>query len=233
MKNVMLSHTGRYLRRSALAAIVSVASCIGAFAQIGSGYTWTSYASGAFIQFQIDGSYSSFPLKQDVSRSDGVYDYTSSTNTEKFILKGSHVNRIEYQGRSYSSGVYQFEGWVRVNDSATDHVSICQAFHCVLLKWYARDGGTIRYHSASDFSGTPAELGRDIKTSARGDWTKVNMIHDASNNRITVYIDGVKRVDNYPTGDTGNFYFKYGAYDASGSDDETIEWRNVRVFKRS
>jgi hypothetical protein len=120
-----------------------------------------------------------------------------------------------------------------VNDSATDGPAVAQCFHSVLLKWYSRDGGTLRYHNASDFDGTSAELRRDIITGARGQWIKVNMIHNASTNRITVYINNSIKVDNHPTGDTGTFYFKYGAYGSDGSDDETIEWRDVRIFKKS
>ena len=113
-------------------------------------------------------------------------------------------------------------------------MTVCQTFHTVLLKWYADSGGRLRYHNASDFDGTSAELKKDLKTNARGSWVKVNLIFDASNNRITVYIDNTKVIDNQVTGDTGEpFYFKYGAYDASGSDDETIEWKNVRVFNRN
>jgi hypothetical protein len=217
-------------------AIVGIAASVTASAQIGSG-TWTPYTdSGVKIQWQTNGSYSTHTLKVDRTASDGVYDYTSSTNVEKFILKGSNVNRIEYRGKSYTSGIYQFEGWLRVNDASTDHVAVAQCFHAVLLKWYSNDGGRLRYHSASDFSGTPAELGRDIIKGARGQWIRVNMIHDASRNRITVIINNNINnpvVKDYPTGDTGTFYFKYGAYDSAGSDDETIEWRDVKVFKKS
>jgi hypothetical protein len=228
-------HTPRALRLAFVTSILGLATAITASAQIGSG-TWTPYTdSNVKIQWQTNGSYSTHSLKVDRTASDGVYDYTSSTNTEKFILKGSNVNRIEYRGKTYTSGIYQFEGWLRVSDTATDHVAVAQCFHAVLLKWYDDSGGRLRYHSASDFSGTPAELGRDLITGARGTWIKVNMIHDASRNRISVYInnnlDPVVR--DFPTGDTGDFYFKYGAYDAAGSDDETIEWRNVRIFKKS
>ncbi len=103
-----------------------------------------------------------------------------------------------------------------MNDSATDGPAVAQCFHSVLLKWYSRDGGTLRYHNASDFDGTSAELRRDIITGARGQWIKVNMIHNASTNRITVYINNSIKV-----------------YGSDGSDDETIEWRDVRIFKKS
>jgi hypothetical protein len=214
--------------------MAGIASAVTASAQIGSGYTWTPYTdSNVRIQWQTNGSYTNHPLKVDRTASDGVYDYTSSSNIEKFVLNGSNVNRIEYRGRTYTSGVYQFQGWLRVNDSATNDVTVAQCFHAVLLKWYSDSGGRLRYHSASQFNGTSAELRQDIKTNARGDWTKVNMIHNASTNRIDVYIDNQRVITNQRTGDMSEFWFKYGAYDASGSDDETIEWRDVTIFRRS
>jgi hypothetical protein len=215
--------------------MAGIASAVTASAQIGSDYTWTPYTdSNVRIQWQTNGSYSNHPLKVDRTASDGVYDYSgSSSNIEKFILRGSDVNRIEYRGKSYTSGVYQFQGWLRVSDTATSDVAVAQCFHAVLLKWYSDNGGRLRYHSASEFNGTSAELRRDLITGARGQWIKVNMIHDASTNRITVYINNTPIITNQRTGDTGNFYFKYGAYDASGSDDETIEWRDVTIFRRS
>jgi hypothetical protein len=233
MINVTFPRAGRLARLGALALLAAFGTSVGALAQIGSTYTWTPYTdSNVRIQWQINGTYSYYPLKTDKATSDGVYDW-NGTDTEKFILNGSNVNRIEYRGKTYTSGVYQFQGWLRVNDSATDGVAVAQCFHAVLLKWYADSGGRLRYHNASEFDGTSAELRQDIKTNARGVWTKVNMIHDAGTNRITVYIDNAKVIDNHPTGDTGEFYFKYGAYDASGSDDETIEWKNVTIFKRN
>jgi hypothetical protein len=233
MIHAMYPRAGRFARLSALAVLAALGTCASALAQIGSGYTWTPYTdSNVHIQWQTNGSYSKHPLKQDRTASDGVYDW-NGTDTEKFILKGSNVNRIEYRGRDYTSGVYQFQGWLRVSDSATSSVAVAQCFHTALLKWYSDSGGRLRYHSASDFDGTSAELRKDIKTNGRGVWIKVNIVHDASTNRITVYIDNTKVIDNHPAGDTGTFYFKYGAYDASGSDDETIEWKNVQIFKRS
>jgi hypothetical protein len=231
----MNKHNTPHVSRLAIfAAILGLSACATASAQIGSGYSWSPYTdSNVRIQWQTNGSYSNHTLKVDRTASDGVYDYTSSTNTEKFILKGSAVNRIEYRGKTYTSGVYQFQGWLRVSDSATDYLAVAQCFHAVLLKWYADNGGRLRYHSASEFNGTSAQLSKDLITGARGDWIKVNMIHDASNNRITVYINNQSVISNQPTGDTGEFYFKYGAYDASGSDDETIEWRDVTIFKRN
>jgi hypothetical protein len=227
-------HPRRFPSFVFLASILGLGICATASAQIGSGYTWTPYTdSGVHIQWQTNGSYSKHPLKVDRTASDGVYDYTSSSNVEKFILKGSAVNRIEYRGKNYSSGVYQFQGWLRVNDSATSDLAVVQCFHAILLKWYSDSGGRLRYHSASDFDGTSAELRVNLKTNARGVWTKVNIIHDASANRATVYIDNQKVVDNHPTGNLDSFYFKYGAYDSSGSDDETIEWRDVTIFKRN
>jgi hypothetical protein len=214
--------------------LAAIATAVSASAQIGSG-TWTPYTdSGVKIQWETNNDYTTHPLKVDRTASDGVYDYTgSASNIERFILKGSNVDRIEYRGKNYTSGIYQLEGWLRVNDTATDEPTVAQCYHSVLLKWYKRDGGTLRFHSASAFDGSSAELRRDIITGARGQWIKVNMIHNASTNRISVYINGSIKVDNHPAGDTGTFYFKYGAYGSAGSDDETIEWRDVRVFKKS
>ncbi len=206
----------------------------GAQAQIAGGSRWEPYSQGAFIQWEERGQKTRAPLRIDRRDSDGVYDYTSSGNIEKFILRGRNVNRIEYRGRSYDRGVHQFEGWFRVSDRATNDVTIAQTFHSVLLKWYADDGGRLRYHTASRFEDTSAHLNRDIAINARGNWVKVNMIHDATNNRIWVYINDRLVINNQRTGDTNeDYYFKYGAYDASGDDDETVEWRNVRVFRRA
>jgi hypothetical protein len=219
---------------SAVLTLTGLLTLPSAYAQISAGSRWEPHELGTFIQWQERGDYTRAPRRIDRTQSDGVYDYNSAGNIERFVLRGRNVNRIEYRGSSYERGVYQFEGWFRVNDRATNDVTIAQTFHSVLLKWYAEDGGKLRFHTASRFEDTSAHRNEDIVFNARGRWVKINMIHDASNNRIWVYANDRLVINNQRTGDTNeDYYFKYGAYDASGDDDETVEWRDVRVFRRA
>ncbi len=226
----------RATRLAFLSAIAALATSVSSFAQIGSAYTWTPYTdSNVHIQWETTAKVKSkSTIKVDRTQSDGIYDYTSSSNTEKFVLNGTNINRIEYRGKTYTSGVYQFEGRMRVTGlSDGDEFAVAQVFHSVLLKWHNRNGGTIRFHTASDFDNESFYVNKDIKTNANGVWVKVNMIHNASTNRIDVYIDNQKVIDNQQTGDLSEYYFKYGAYDNGGSDKETVEWKDVKIFKRN
>jgi hypothetical protein len=205
-------------------------------AQIGAG-PWRRFDDDAFIQWQDARTdrKSNTTYHQSVTREGSVYSYNPATKIERFVLNDWTYGRIEYRGNTYSSGIVQFEGDFRVNDTGTDATNIVQCFHSVLLRWFKRDGGTLRYLSASDFDDTSAEFRKDILTNGRGKWNRINMIHNASTNRINIYVNGEHVIKDQRTGDLREYWIKYGLYGSGGRSsnvDETIEWRDVRVYRK-
>ncbi len=226
--------------RAVYLALLSVtAGMVGtpsATAQIGPG-PWQRFDDNAFIQWQNarTSQYTQSEYQGSATREGSVYSYDPVTKIERFVLNDWTYGRIEYRGNTYSSGVVQFEGDFRVSDEGTDDTNIMQCFHAVLLRWFKRDGGALRYLSASDFNGTSAEFRKDILTNGRGKWNRVNLIHNASTNRIDVYVNGAHVIVDQRSGDLSQFWIKYGLYGSNGINDtvdETIEWRDVRVYRR-
>ncbi|KAL2240162.1 citrate-binding protein-like [Sesamum indicum] len=133
---------------------------------------------------------------------------------------------IRVQGNDYSSGVWQFEGYVYV-PYGTSGVCIMQVFGSIppqastlMLRVY---NGTLSYYR------TP------VVPNIYGRWLKLNVVHDVEGRRVEVYIDGVLKYE--ATGRGGpegtSHYFKCGVY-AQNDASYYMEsrWKKIRVLKK-
>src|SRR4051812_45029632 len=104
------------------------------------------------------------------------------------------------QGYDYSSGVWQFEGYVYVPNGTTG-TSVMQIHRfsgpatILMLKVY---DGQLKFYT------------RDVVESNIYDrWMRVNVIHDVDANKLTEFIDGVQKFETDGNGQ-GSFDFKCG-----------------------
>jgi hypothetical protein len=237
IKNTSVRSSGFLARLSA--GVFAAVAAVSLHAQVeGPKSDWVPYESGAYFHYQKQNSNNeNLDAKPRIDPNDTIpsgngASLTYSGGVYTFKLS-SNVDRIEYRGRSYSSGVVQLAGEVKVAEG-TNGSYFAQLWHAGLLK---TEGGKLEYHTAGSLKKSPVPA-KDyvIKTnkSIAGRWVKINIIHDASQNYVRIYLDGSSTpVVNARTGDTNeDYYMKYGAYNNDGGDRETIQWRNVKVYKK-
>jgi hypothetical protein len=223
---------GFLLTRLSAGVFAALASVV-LHAQVeGSKTDWVRYEDGAHFHYQKEGSDAKVRISPNSSIPSGNGAlFTRSGDTYTFKLS-SNVHRIEYRGKSYRSGVVQLEGEVKVA-SGTDACNFAQFWHAGLIR---TDGGRLEYHTASDLKRQVPSGDRVVETSKNivGRWVKINIVHDASNNRARIYLDeSTNPVVDVKTGKTTTeYYIKYGAYGNDGPGAETIQWRNVKVYKK-
>lgn len=66
-------------------------------------------------------------------------------------------------------------------------------------------------------------------------WIKYNVIHDADAKRLTVFLDGVKKLEYVDHQGPSKFYFKCGVYAGNihqASYYMESRWRNITVLKK-
>jgi hypothetical protein len=203
----MLDVLGR--RTLALCAALSTMGVGTAWAQIGSG--WTQYQPSKKLQLRGCGEH-------------------NGSGTERFELtcdtSGSD-NRAEQRIQNdYTSGTRQFEGEVRVVSLDGTNISLKQTFMPnngpFLLIAVANNG---RLYTVGDGAGS------NLATIKRGQWTRINTVHDVDDGTIEIYINGSLRYTK-PNARKVAWHDKYGAYrTSSGRGPVQVEWRNVRFFR--
>jgi hypothetical protein len=207
---------------------------------------WNAYESGSYIQFQKKNSDNKerYNIWRSADKTTGgaTYDWNSSTKIETFrVTSSTSYNRVEYRGKTYNdgSGVYQFEGELRIPSSSnTNDLWVAQFWHAGLIKF---NNGDLYYHPASlpdkpesgynrSDVGDTAKIADNIK----GTWVKINIIHDVKNRRVKIFVNDDIKINrqSVKTGTNDEYYFKYGVYDTSGSDAEVVEWKNTKIWKR-
>jgi hypothetical protein len=188
-------------------------------AQIGSG--WSHYSPSYYVQHGGSGSIDDFPPASHYSWPGASYD--NAGGVETFRLTSTASNRVEFRSReTYSSGQRQFQGEVRVS-SPTGDESVFQIFHIMLLRALSGNGGHFEWH----LHGQPT---KSIGSNLYGKWIRVNVVHDANANKITLYVNGVSA--GTLTSPDETVYFKYGVYGTLQSSSAKVEWRNVSFFKK-
>ncbi|XP_020246280.1 citrate-binding protein-like [Asparagus officinalis] len=131
---------------------------------------------------------------------------------------------IRIRGYDYSSGVWQFEGYgfVPNGTSGTAIMQIHRTTHAAtVLMLMVVDGQLKFYHSTL------------VESNIYDRWMRLNVIHDVDANKITVFIDGVKKLQIEGNG-PNTFYFKCGVY-AQRDEAHYMEsrWRDIRVLKKN
>ncbi len=195
---------------------------LAAQAQVGSG--WTSYSPSSKIHIAVDGDLQIFNYSNSVSTPGGTY--TNSGGIETFHIKNSSSNRVERRmENNYTSGQRQFQGETRVS-SPTDGQSVMQVFGgsssatALQIRAHNTSGGQLRRYDS--------EL---IASGCYGTWVRLNVIHDANGNTVSVYANGSSKGT---FADRGNatHYTKYGCYGTLRSSSAKVEYRNARHFRK-
>ncbi|KAL0908319.1 hypothetical protein M5K25_022809 [Dendrobium thyrsiflorum] len=149
-------------------------------------------------------------------------------STDKPFKAGSPTGprtEIRIKGYDYSSGIWLFEGYVFV-PSGTSGASIMQV-HRSDGKKPATDlmlmifNGDLKFYS-----------GVVVESSFYNRWVRVNVIHDVDANKLTIFIDGVQKLEKDGKG-ASLFYFKCGVY-AQPKSSSYIEsrWKNIKIYKK-
>ncbi|KAM0905322.1 hypothetical protein ACQ4PT_017492 [Festuca glaucescens] len=137
----------------------------------------------------------------------------------------SHTKpRTEIRMQTYSSGVWQFEGYAYV-PGGTSGVSVMQVFgavkHATTLMLHVYDGA-LRYYDR-----------QVVEDRIYDRWFRLNVIHDVGGNgTLAVFVDSEERLRVAGRGGHEH-YFKFGVY-AQRNPSHYMEsrWRDVRLFTK-
>jgi hypothetical protein len=192
------------------------------FGPIGSG--WREDTPNSKLQIQSRGEYTTYPRSVTHATGPGG-SYDRAGGVETFRLTNNGTNRVEVRVQDdYTSGQRQFEGELRVTAPTNDE-SAMQIFGndgpgatTLMIRSFSRNGGTLRGG------------GKDLVTNIYGKWVRINVIHDATANRYSVYINGALKVT--ANGPDGTHYFKYGVYGTLGTPSAQHQWRNVHFYRK-
>lgn len=209
-------------RLKLLVLAAAVGLCATAHAQVGSG--WSQYSPSSKIHISDPSGLKTYPYSSSVTTPAGTY--RNSNGIETFHILNSDCNRVERRmENNYTSGQRQFQGEVRVS-SPTDGQSVMQVFGgssaatALQIRAHNTSGGQLRRYDS--------EL---IATSVFGNWVRLNVIHDANGNKVSVYANGSHKGT---FADRGNatHYHKYGVYGTLRSSSAKSEYRNVRHYRK-
>jgi hypothetical protein len=193
-----------------------------ALGAIGSG--WREYHPNHNLQIQSRGTYQTFPSSVAHATGPGG-SYERAGGIETFRLFNNASNRVEVRVQdNYTSGQRQFEGELKVSGPTNDE-SAMQIFGndgpgatTLMIRSYARNGGTLRGG------------GKDLATNVYGTWVHINVIHDATANKYSIYINAVLKSS--ANGPNGTHYFKYGVHGTPGTPSAQHQWRNVHLYRK-
>jgi hypothetical protein len=189
---------------------------------IGSG--WREHDPERKLQIQSRGEFTNYPRSVTHATGPGG-SYDRAGGVEKFRLFNNGTNRVEVRVQdNYTTGHRQFEGELRVSAPTNDE-SAMQIFGndgsgatTLMIRSYSRNGGTLRGG------------GKDLITNIYDKWVRINVTHDATANRYSIYINGSLKVS--ANGPNGTHYFKYGVYGTLRTSSAQHEWRNVHFYRK-
>ena len=192
------------------------------FGPIGSG--WSEYNPNSKLQIQSRGEYTNYPRSVTHATGPGG-SYDRAGGVETFRLFNNGTNRVEVRVQdNYTTGLRQFEGELRVSAPTNDE-SAMQIFGndgpgatTLMIRSYSRNGGTLRGG------------GKDLVTNIYGKWVRINVIHDATANKYSIYVNGALEAS--ANGPNGTHYFKYGVYGTLRTPSAQHQWRNVHFYRK-
>jgi len=171
-------------------------------AQVGGG-TWVPISPGFKLQERGCGSISGLTFRLSCST-------------------GSGDQRAERRYDTYTGGIRQFEGFVRVVSLGGSRISLKQTFKTTgpyFLLAVERSGRFYAVHGGKTLGSAPI-----------GTRVRINTIHQVGKDH-RVYING--SLKDTVSSEGGSFYDKFGAYrTASGQGPATVEWSGIRFWRR-
>jgi hypothetical protein len=192
---------------------------------------WTAYNPPKFVQIETHDLTTHYDYTgTSYSSEGGSYDRSNGIETFK-LFNNDASNRVEVRVMDdYATGLRQFVGDVRFT-APTDDESMMQVFgetggsSMLMLKGYAANGGTIAKEGGHAV----------LVTGVYNTWVHVNVIHDATNNKVAVYINGQLKGNFGGKGvgpDRPFHYHKYGCYGTLMTATAQVEWRNVSYWMK-
>jgi hypothetical protein len=213
--------------RTAVIAAVLAAGAQTAHAQLGSG--WQQFSPTKKIHLDDDTGLQTFNWTSSKSVCTPVCaDYLSSSGTETFRILDSRSNRAEIRlENDYTSGIYQFEGYVTFYSPLHDE-SLFQIFGnsgdgatYAMMRGYRDNGGEIRVMGGSHV----------IASGVYGKEVRINVIHK-QNAWSKWYVNGALKLTIGDTDTAATNYWKYGCYGTTnGNVPAEVHWRNVKTFQ--
>lgn len=191
---------------------------------IGTG--WTQVNPSKTIQVVSHGSTTAYNWGTTTSASADGVSYGRSGGVETFRLLSKSSNRVEIRVHNdYKTGLRQFEGDLKVA-SPTEDESCMQIFGndtgsgatTLMIRAYAANGGTLR------------GAGKVPATGVFGKWVHINVVHDATANKLQIYVGGALVASSSAV--TGTHYFKYGVYGTLQATNAQTQWQNVKFFQK-
>ncbi|KAI4374180.1 hypothetical protein MLD38_012204 [Melastoma candidum] len=166
------------------------------------------------------------PVEKRYSFEGGIHDCWVYADDKPHTPNSRTLPRTEVaiQGYSYSSGVWQLEGYGYV-PSGTSGVCIMQVFgatHPRATTFMLRD-----YNGSLSYYRSPV-LVYDIYDK----WFRLNVIHDVDASKVRVYIDGELKIEANDGG--GTFHaFKFGVYaQKDGSSLMESRWKDIKIWRK-
>jgi hypothetical protein len=188
------------------------------------GSSWREYNPNSKLQIQSRGEYTNYPRSVTHATGPGG-SYDRSGGIETFRLFNNGTNRVEVRVQdNYTTGLRQFEGELRVTAPTNDESA---------MQIFGNDGPgatTLMIRSYSRNSGTLRGGGKDLATNVYGKWMRINVIHDATANRYSIYINGELKAS--ANGPDGTHYFKYGVYATLRTPSAQHQWHNVHFYRK-
>ena len=226
----MFSNTALRLPRRTLGLLVVFGFAATAHAQLGPGWVPTSFTKSIHLDDDAGLQTFSWSAYRSVCSPTTCADYTydSTNDTETFRIFDSRSNRSEIRlQNNYSSGMWQFEGYVTFDAPLHDE-SLFQIFGntgsaatFLMMRGYRDNNGTIRVMGGS----------HTIATGVYGKEVRINIIHQY-NGSAKFYVNGVFIYEKAHNDPGVVNYWKYGCYGTtSGNVPAIVQWRRVRTFK--
>lgn len=218
------------LPRLVLALLFGLGFIAAAQAQLGTGWTPTSYTKRIHLDDDVDLQTFSWTSYKSVCSPTACADYTYDSNddSETFRIFDSRSNRSEIRLQNdYSSGMWQFEGYVTIYPPLHDE-SLFQIFGntgaaatFLMMRGYSNSSGSIRVMSGS----------HTIATGVYNQEVRINIIHQY-NVSAKFYVNGVFMYEKAHNDPGVVNYWKYGCYGTtSGNVPAIVKWRRVRTFR--
>lgn len=230
------------------------------------GVTWKKIADPDFVlQLQrAEGKEKAYDitkwqdLKDGVERAKNYCAYTVtnktgdySTAVHRFSLTADKraarsEMKIALDGRYREDGIYQFEGEVRFQKGVLSANHVMQIWQnmkktqnkILICSVRTADGGNLYVPSNQERVGTFKRFNGifDRYNEETGEWLKVNVIHDRTARKVSIYLGGAGELySEYVHGEAGgDYYFKFGAYGripGQPLQPAVVEWRHVTMFE--
>jgi hypothetical protein len=222
-----------FSRLARFAIVVAAGAFTTANAQVGPG--WTQYSPTKKIHLDGSGGLQTFNWSSYQSVDSPIsadYQYTSSTDTERFRIIDNRSNRSEIRLQNeYSSGRRQFQGYVTFS-SPLENESLMQIFGSTSGATLAMTRGYASSNGHITVTGTGGTVwgDRTIATNCYGVELKVNVVH-SQDNYVQWYVNGSLQCqqDDPEPGVTN--YHKYGCYGTLNTGSVTVYWRACRFYQ--